>query len=143
MFEEKTLAKLQDAVKAIYEKKSFDTSEEELYRVSAFSLDHSLLTTSLHSSFQSVESLCLHKKEGEVYSKLYNQCKARVESVISSLSGRSFFCFQTYRFLFLSSSLLRSSSPSSSFFCLQSKSWIPLHSYQKSMLFGKITVSKR
>jgi len=68
LFEDETLKKLENAVEGVFAMRSFDMSQEELYR--------------------SVESLCLHKKGGVLYDKLYNQCRSQVHKTMVVLAGQ-------------------------------------------------------
>lgn len=64
-FEARTLAKLQEAVEAVYSMKTFDMSQEELYRA--------------------VESLCIHKKAPVLYENLYRQVSSHIQAIIEQL----------------------------------------------------------
>eukprot|EP00471_Norrisiella_sphaerica_P013808 CAMPEP_0184494236 /NCGR_PEP_ID=MMETSP0113_2-20130426/28223_1 /TAXON_ID=91329 /ORGANISM="Norrisiella sphaerica, Strain BC52" /LENGTH=778 /DNA_ID=CAMNT_0026879915 /DNA_START=69 /DNA_END=2408 /DNA_ORIENTATION=- len=64
-FEEKYLRRLSEAVATIHRKERINFSREELYRV--------------------VESLCIYAKATAVYTNLYKQCEAHIQSQIASL----------------------------------------------------------
>lgn len=66
-FEATTFKKLEAAVEAILQTRAVDQSHEELYRA--------------------VESLCLHKKSQELYTRLYSQLNQHVQNVAAQLNG--------------------------------------------------------
>jgi len=65
-FEETTLAQLSAAVDAVYTATSSSLSQEELYRA--------------------VESLCLHNKQADLYSRLCQQCEQHIATALATLA---------------------------------------------------------
>ena len=68
-FEQDTIVKLTDAVRAIHQKVPAKHSLEELYR--------------------NVESMCKHKKAEDTYKRLYEQCNAHISGLVESLSSQN------------------------------------------------------
>ena len=65
-FEETTIAQLSAAVDAVYTATSSSLSQEELYRA--------------------VESLCLHGKQADLYSRLCQQCEQHIAAALGTLA---------------------------------------------------------
>ena len=65
-FEETTLAQLSAAVDSVYTATSSSLSQEELYRA--------------------VESLCLHNKQSDLYSRLCQQCELHIATALGTLA---------------------------------------------------------
>eukprot|EP00976_Prorocentrum_cordatum_P068315 1179085-Prorocentrum_minimum.AAC.6 len=68
-FEERTWAKLKDAVNAVHAKQPVACSLEELYRA--------------------VEDLCVHKKGSSLYANVKNVCEVHIASRLQALRGRA------------------------------------------------------